>query len=498
MSTRIHYIDPAHGDDANDGLSPARPVRNYTDRDIRPGDTVLFKRGSVVRGPLETRDGAAGAPVTYGAYGDGAKPAFLGSVAIGDPAAWIEVKPRIWRYTARLASEVCNLVFNDGQSCGFLRWELADLTLPGDWHYTGIGMHAVDGDRGDPDGVLYLCSAANPGTAYAGIECVLWGARRMVGGNHVILEHLSFRNAGVHGYFHVGARNVVIRNCEFRFIGGAVWSLKHRVRFGNGVELWDGASDCVVAGCVFDNIYDSAVTHQGGETRHIPERLYFRDNLFVDCGLSAYESREPAREVYFEHNTCINSGGGFSMQGESPPRRSDPYPQSVGYHVFIFHIDPGTQPGPVYIRHNLFYRGSGPAIAAVIEPEDAREFVIDRNAYGLSDGQQLAQYCRLPHGMSWREAIASMVARGTWPLRSAPRVYMAADFGRYQAETGQDAASLVACPQFVDAGGGDYRQRADSPCLGYGMREEQEDDIHGQGEGDHAVGKVRATKDSPQ
>ena len=32
----------------------------------------------------------------------------------------------------------------------------------------------------------------------------------------------------------------------------------------------------------------------------------------------------------FEHNTCINAGGGFSMQGESPPRQSDPYPQPGG------------------------------------------------------------------------------------------------------------------------------------------------------------------------
>ena len=58
MYTRSHYIDPAHGDDANDGLSPARPVRNYAGRDIHPGDTVLFKRGRVICGMLHTRNGA--------------------------------------------------------------------------------------------------------------------------------------------------------------------------------------------------------------------------------------------------------------------------------------------------------------------------------------------------------------------------------------------------------------------------------------------------------
>lgn len=111
------------------------------------------------------------------------------------------------------------------------------------------------------------------------------------------------------------------------------------------------------------------------------------------------------------------------------------------------------------------------AISAIIEPVDARKFVIDCNAYWLSDGQQLAQFCRLPQGMSWREAIASMVTTGQWHIRSKPRIYMAADFERYQAETGQDIGSLVACPQFVNEAVGDYRQRTSSPCLGHGRRE---------------------------
>ena len=273
------------------------------------------------------------------------------------PDQWVEERPSVWRYTGTFPSEVCNLIFNDGQSCGILRWRIEDLRQPGDWHYTGIGASSsADAGPGQRDGVLYLCSPTNPGRAYAGIECALWGQRRLVGGqHHVILENLSFRNAGVHGYQESHARNVVIRNCEFRFIGGAVWNLEHRIRFGNAVEFWDGASDVTVEGCLFDNIYDAAVTHQGGETRNIPERIYFRDNLFVDCGLAAYECREPSREVYFEHNTCINGGGGFSMQGETPPRRSDPYPQPVGYHVLVWMIDADTQPGRVYIRHNVFF-----------------------------------------------------------------------------------------------------------------------------------------------
>ena len=443
MACDTYYIDPAHGDDAHDGLSPARPVRNCAGRDIRPGDTVLFKRGSVIRSPLQTRDGAEGAPITYGAYGDGEKPMFLGSIPVGDPNLWIQERPSIWRYRDALPSEVCNLVFNDAESCGLpaatsaaqagiLRWELADLEHSGDWHYTRIGATSAGeswgGAAGCDDGSLYLCSVENPGHAWRNIECVLWGARKLVGGQrHIVLENLSFRNSGVHGFQDRDVRNVTIRHCDCRFIGGAVWHRERRIRFGNAVELWDGAWDITVEHCRFDVIYDSGITHQGGETRNIPARLYFRENRFTDCGMGAYECREPSAEVYFERNACIITGGGFGLQGEAPPRQSEIYPQPMGHHVFIWRIEPGTQPGHVYIRDNEFSEAPyGAAIYSIIEPLDERLFVLDLNVYEGSPDALL--------------------------VRWSGRDYRVKDFDRYRAETGQDTRSRV-FPKTVNAVG---------------------------------------------
>jgi hypothetical protein len=449
MTRRIYHIDPAGGDDTNDGLSPARPVKSHAERDICPGDTVLFKRGSVIRGMLHTQSGAEGAPVTYGAYGEGENPTFLGSVAVGDPDRWAEEKPCLWRYDGGFPSEVCNLIFNHGESCGNLRWQLDDLSEPGEWHYTGIGRSSDAEANREADaeaGSLYLFSTDNPAKVYSSIECALWGDRRLVGGrNHVVLEDLSFRNAGVHGYQEVHTQQITIRRCDFRFIGGAVWNRERRIRFGNAIEFWDGASDILVEACRFDNIYDSGVTHQGGETRNIPEGLVFRNNLFVDCGMAAYECREPSREVYFEHNTCINAGGGFSMQGEAPPRQSEIYPQPVGHHVFIWRIDPDTQPGRVTIRHNLFVEAPyGSAIYSIIDSADERRFVLDGNGYSQTTGTHLIHF----GGQSYRPE----------------------EFGRYQAESGQDAESRIIEPDFADAASGDFRLRKDSPFYALGMQ----------------------------
>jgi len=391
---RTYFIDPEFGDDANDGLTPSHPFRTYATREFAGGGKVLFKRGSVVREMLYTRNGEKDAPITYGAYGKGEKPAFLGSVPIGDPGQWIEEQPSLWRYKGTFSSKVCNLVFNGGESCGNLRWQVADLKNQGEWHYTGNSTGDAGGGQVSQNSILYLCSPINPGTAYRDIECVLWGQRKLVGGQeNIILENLSFRNSGVHGYQEYHVRNVVIRDCEFRFIGGAVWNSERRIRFGNAIELWDGASDVTVERCLFDNIYDSGVTHQGGETRNIPERLYFRHNQFINCGLAAYECREPSQEVYFEYNTCINSGGGFSMQGEKPPRQSEIYPQPMGHHVFIWRIDPKTQPGHVYIRNNVFSEAPyGAAIYSIIDPADEQKFVLDYNRYWQTTGDLLFHY----------------------------------------------------------------------------------------------------------
>ena len=70
----------------------------------------------------------------------------------------------------------------------------------------------------------------------------------------------------------------------------------------------------------------------------------------------------------------------------------------------------------------------------------------------------------------WADAMASMVAAGELPIHPAVQSYRPAEFGRYKAERGQDQHGVIASPSFIDEAAGDYRQRADSPCLAMGTR----------------------------
>jgi len=461
MAGQTYYIDPQGGDDANSGLSADKPIQNHAHRDFAPGDTVLFKRGSICRGGLFARDCSDKGYITYGAYGTGKKPLFLGSVSADEPDRWIEERPSVWRYTGVFSSEVCSLVFNGGESCGIFRWQVTDLKHQGEWHYTAIGasgeLHDFDGQAGAApqsptdiprceDGALYLYSSRNPAQYYSGIECSLWGRRRLVNGQrYIIFENLAFENGGVHGYMDVRADHVIFRACDFRHIGGGTWNRRQRIRFGNAVEFWDGARDCVVEGCVFENIFDTGVTHQGSPESDVPERIHFRNNLFIHCGISAYECRGPAaREIYFENNTCVHAGGDFSLQGEST-RQSDFYPYPISHHVFIWLIEWPDKMGPIYIRNNIFYQTPlGSAIYSTIRPEDERHFVIDNNCYWQTAGDMLVRLNGKDYGVS--------------------------DWLRYRKETGQDAHSILADPKFVNAGACDYRLQKDSPCPGAGCK----------------------------
>ncbi len=99
------YHVAANGDDDNDGLGPGpdrawRSLDKVNQQIFAPGDFVLFRRGDEWRGQLFIRaSGTPAAWITYGAYGEGAKPRILGSI---QAEGWTAVTghPNLWRSAA--------------------------------------------------------------------------------------------------------------------------------------------------------------------------------------------------------------------------------------------------------------------------------------------------------------------------------------------------------------------------------------------------------------
>ncbi|NCC25652.1 MAG: hypothetical protein EOM25_10735 [Deltaproteobacteria bacterium] len=99
FSLAATYYVARNGNDSNDGLTEITPWQGLdpvNSRIFQPGDCVLFRRGDTWR--EELRVTSSGTPeawvTTYGAFGSGSRPSFLGSETA---TGWIQAAPNIWR-----------------------------------------------------------------------------------------------------------------------------------------------------------------------------------------------------------------------------------------------------------------------------------------------------------------------------------------------------------------------------------------------------------------
>lgn len=396
----IYYVDSQLGKLSHDGLSPKTPKDSYRSLPIAPGDTVLFKAGSIFRDRLYSPDRTETAPIVYDMYGKGKKPEFWGSVSLSDASKWVEEEKNIWKYTdsALFYNEPCNLIFDDS-TCGVLAWEYRDLTEQGKWFYTHLGYDRYDRTMPehlkDKPKYLYLYSTKNPAEYYGSIECALYYQRIMVTAS----KYVSFNNicvcyGGCHGFATLnGVKDVSLNGCEFRFIGGAVWDAIGRVRFGNGAEIWCRGENFTVENCLFDEIYDSCTTQQGMNDEYGPcKNIVMRNNIFRNYGMAAYELRD--RVVInscFENNLCIGAGLGFSLQGEKPPRKSELWPQPMGHHLFFWRIHKPSENGSLSVRNNIFHEAPyGAAIySTAAEAAEAQIHLSGNTYYSSGDPSSL-------------------------------------------------------------------------------------------------------------
>ena len=164
----IYYIDPAYGCDQNDGLSPERARRSYTDLPLCDGDCVLFRRGSFVRGRLH-----AVAHMTYGAYGEGDMPTFCGSVDVSERKHWQPSgRENIWKCTEEFRGNVGNLVFNENECTATLRWSMEEMCEQGDFY--SICTDEEQTAQRSKKTSLYLYSVGNPANVYTHIEAAAY------------------------------------------------------------------------------------------------------------------------------------------------------------------------------------------------------------------------------------------------------------------------------------------------------------------------------------
>lgn len=250
-----YYISSTEGDDNNDGLSPEKPFKTlqalkelYT----CDGDAILFKRGDTFRfgEALKVRH-----EITYGSYGQGAKPKIYGSPEnYAQNTAWEKVEDNIWKIAFEY-KEACGLVINHSEIVGINK-------------YTGIDTLSANGDyyHDTENNVFYLyCDKGKPNEVYEDIEIMPSATLIKLpdSARSIVIDNLCLIYTSASAINGSTPNGLHITNCEIGFTGGKWVGSDHKLRYGNAIEFWNGAKDTTIKNNWIYQTYDSAFTWQG-------------------------------------------------------------------------------------------------------------------------------------------------------------------------------------------------------------------------------------------
>ena len=299
---------------------------------------------------------------------------------------------------------------------GFKRWSIDELEEEADFYY-------------EPEtNLVYFRSEVNPAVKYRTIEAAL--KRNIFGGNnHLVIDGFCMINGAAHGVGAGGQDDMTVRNCEISWIGGGHLYTRNNqpTRYGNGVEFYNGARNCLVENNVFSEIYDVAMTIQGPD-KVVNENIVWRNNVVHHCE-QAYEiwfteKDSVIRNVLFENNTCVEAGHCWGHR-QRPNKRAT---HLLGYQLKTEKIEH-------IIRNNVF-TGSLQNLIWYYNDRIA-EFDIDDNIWW--DDSVNGDPEKMKELFSW-DADKNRVS-----------------FDNYRKLTGNDSHSKMIKPVFADPEHFDYR-----------------------------------------
>lgn len=424
-----YYMDAIYGNDQNDGTSPYyawQSIDKVNQAKLLAGDSVLFKRGQTFRGNLFPVSGSASGNITYGAYGKGAKPKVLGSIALNSSSDWVNNGENIWCSAkhSRIATDVGNIIFNHEAFCGIKVKDVSELNAQGEFWY----------DKDLESVKIY--SVSNPASFYSDIEVAL--TRNIINENncsYVTYENLDLRYGAAHGIGGANTHHIWIKDLNISWIGGGYLPGfgDGKVRYGNGVEFWSAAHDNIVERCSLNQIYDAALTVQGQETyAYETYNIYFRNNLVNNSEFSYELWGRPAisylHDIYFENNTCLNAGFGWGHAQR---------PDVNGTHIMIWGFS--AKSDNVYIRNNIFSQSSDYG-AHYYHASELTKVIVDYNC--------------------WYESIGLVAMIGKTPFSFATQ------WDAFKEISRQEIHSIAANPQMHD----DWTLKSNSPCIDSGIK----------------------------
>ncbi len=329
-----YFISSVNGDDSNDGLTPQTAWRSVTKlvgkndatdsiatykHIVKPGDGVFFERGSVFNSELKTRYSGNYAVeirdgVDYGAYGEGEKPVFTNCMDYDGSRNWSATEYKnVWRLDDRVElpqtteyrgySDIGNIIviardgtvghgikvlandpedpFNGEKTVdignvtnGFEIFKSGGVEL----YDPGCLKHELEYIHDWESGYVYMyCSKGNPSEVYDKVILAKRGACFFEGSDSVI-DNIAFKYIGTFGISVTEAKDLVIKNCTFEWIGGAIQG--GTTVYGGGIQNWNNCDRLHIIRCYADQMLDAAFSTQGGDPQG---QTIMNDVVIEDC-----------------------------------------------------------------------------------------------------------------------------------------------------------------------------------------------------------------------
>lgn len=380
-----YYVSSSKGKNFYRGKTedkPWRSLKKVNRKSLKPGDSVLFKRGDIWRGQLIPKtSGVLGNSIYFGAYGIGENPLFLGSISGMKENKWKKQNDYIWKLNLKRTKDVGNIIINNKANLVHKRTSLENLKKENDFFST--------------QNRLYWLSKKNPARHFNSIEiCRTKNIVHVVNKSYLFFEDIAVKYGGAHGFYVNNTSNITIKSCDISYIGGGYLNIGER--FGNGVEFWESNSNCIVENCLVEQIYDSGLTNQGRNPNGIQQNITYRNNTISNCGLASFEYFNSSHtaitdSIIFENNISKNAGFGWA-----PPRAGN----YGGYHL-LFHRGSAKTTNFI-IKKNNFYNSKRAAIMFYSKGKWSgfENLVFDNNTYYYANKEQYL-FRKFTDGKGW-------------------------------------------------------------------------------------------------
>lgn len=224
---------------------------------VSSGDSILLRGGVTYAAGSMPASISSAANLTIGYTGSGEKPIISGGVVRAD---WVfDAGNNV--YSRAYGSNVLGNVTEDGVPMRFTTWTTDIATTAALMDGTSNAPYWQGAMTYDPvTFTLYIRpSSGTPSQHVYVVSESNWGIYVSNTVSGLLVDGLDIRSISRHGITAFNRNNIVIRDTDFRVMGGIKPGALY---MGNGIELASGCNGALIERCRYYDIFDSGATTQ--------------------------------------------------------------------------------------------------------------------------------------------------------------------------------------------------------------------------------------------